>query len=32
METPHATPEIDAEQVRLVKKLAGGLPLWPHGV
>ena len=29
METPYATPETDAEQVRLVKKLAGGLPLSP---
>jgi deoxyribonuclease IV len=27
METPYATPEVDAEQVRLVKELAGGLPL-----
>jgi deoxyribonuclease-4 len=27
METPYASPEIDAEQVRLVKELAGGLPL-----
>jgi len=27
METPYATPETDAEQVRLVKELAGGLPL-----
>lgn len=26
METPYATPEIDADQVRLVKELAGGLP------
>lgn len=25
METPYDTPEVDAEQVRLVKKLAGGL-------
>jgi deoxyribonuclease IV len=32
METPYATPETDAEQVRLVKKLAGGLPLSPYGV
>ena len=24
METPYATPEVDAEQVRLVKRLAGG--------
>jgi deoxyribonuclease-4 len=29
METPYATPETDAEQVRLVKELAGGLPLSP---
>lgn len=27
METPYATPETDAEQVRLVKELAGGLSL-----
>ena len=26
METPYDTPEVDAEQVRLVKELAGGLP------
>jgi len=32
METPYATPETDAEQVRLVKELAGGLPLSPYGV
>jgi hypothetical protein len=32
METPYATPEVDAEQVRIVKKLAGGLPLSPYGV
>jgi deoxyribonuclease-4 len=32
METPHATPAVDAEQVRIVKKLAGGLPLSPLGV
>jgi deoxyribonuclease-4 len=32
METPYATPEINAEQVRLVKELAGGLPLSPSGV
>ncbi|CAN5339844.1 deoxyribonuclease IV [soil metagenome] len=32
METPYATPEVDAEQVRLVKELAGGLPLSPGGV
>lgn len=32
METPYATPEMDAEQVRLVKELAGGLPLSPYGV
>jgi deoxyribonuclease-4 len=29
METPYAAPETDAEQVRLVKELAGGLPLSP---
>jgi deoxyribonuclease IV len=27
METPYGTPETDAEQVRLVKELAGGLPV-----
>jgi len=27
METPYGTPEVDAEQVRLLKGLAGGLPL-----
>lgn len=32
METPYGTPEVDAEQVRLVKKLAGGLPLACSGV
>ena len=32
METPYLTPEVDAEQVRLVKELAGGLPLSPSGV
>jgi hypothetical protein len=32
METPYATPEVDAEQVRFVKELAGGLPLAPSGV
>ncbi|CAA9432389.1 MAG: Endonuclease IV [uncultured Rubrobacteraceae bacterium] len=32
METPYATPETDAEQVRLVKELAGGLPLSRQGV
>jgi deoxyribonuclease-4 len=32
METPCLTPEVDAEQVRLVKELAGGLPLSPSGV
>ena len=32
METPYATPEVDAEQVRLVKELAGGLPLSSKGV
>jgi deoxyribonuclease IV len=29
METPYVTQEVDAEQVRLVKELAGGLPLAP---
>jgi deoxyribonuclease-4 len=29
METPYATPQTNAEQVRLVKELAGGLPLSP---
>lgn len=32
METPYATPKTDAEQVRLVKELAGGLPLSRQGV
>src|SRR5215208_5769791 len=32
METPYLTPEVDAEQVRLVKELAGGLLLSPSGV
>ena len=32
METPYATPEVDAEQVRLLKRLAGGLPLRAGGV
>ncbi len=32
METPYATPEVDAAQVRLAKKLAGGLPLLQKGV
>lgn len=32
METPYATPEVDAGQVRLVKELAGGLPLSRKGV
>lgn len=32
METPYGTPEVDAEQVRLVKELAGGLPLTRSGV
>jgi deoxyribonuclease IV len=27
METPYATPEVNAEQVRLLKRLSGGLPL-----
>lgn len=32
METPYGTAEVDAEQVRLVKELAGGLPLSRPGV
>jgi deoxyribonuclease IV len=32
METPYGGPEADAEEVRLVKELAGGLPLAPEGV
>ncbi len=32
METPYATPEVDAQQVRLLKRLAGGLPLRAGGV
>jgi deoxyribonuclease-4 len=32
METPYATPEVDAAQVRLAKELAGGLPLSRKGV
>ncbi len=32
METPYATPEINAAQVRLAKELAGGLPIWQKGV
>lgn len=32
METPYDTPEVDADQVRLVKKLAGGLPVASDGV
>ena len=32
METPYETPEADAEQVRLLKRLAGGLPLRAVGV
>jgi deoxyribonuclease IV len=31
METPYGTPEVDAEQVRLVKELADGLPNEPVG-
>jgi len=27
METPYGSPEVDAEQIRLVKELAGGLPM-----
>ena len=32
METPYATPAADAEQVRLLERLAGGLPLRAGGV
>ena len=32
LETPYSTPEGDAEQVRIVKELAGGLPLSTRGV
>ena len=32
METPYDGPEADAEEVRLVKQFAGGLPLSPRGV
>jgi deoxyribonuclease IV len=32
METPYDGPEADAEEVRLVKELAGGLPVAPGGV
>jgi deoxyribonuclease IV len=32
METPYDGPEADAEEVRLVKKLAGGLLVSPRGV
>jgi len=32
METPYGTPEVDAGQVRLVKELAGGLPVAARGV
>ena len=32
METPYAGPEADAEEVRLVKELAGGLPVSPGAV
>jgi deoxyribonuclease-4 len=32
METPYDTPEADAEEVRLVKELAGGLLVPPRGV
>jgi deoxyribonuclease IV len=32
METPYEGPEADAEEVRLVKKLAGGLLVLPRGV
>jgi hypothetical protein len=32
METPYKTPVVDAEQIRLLKRLAGGLPLHAGGV
>jgi hypothetical protein len=32
MEIPYATAETDADQVRLVKALAGGLPFSARGV
>lgn len=32
METPYGTPDVDLDQMRLVKELAGGLPLAPNGV
>jgi deoxyribonuclease IV len=32
METPHGSPEADAREVRLVKKLAGGLRKAPEGI
>lgn len=32
METPYDTPEVDAEQVRIVKELAGGLPNTVRGI
>jgi deoxyribonuclease-4 len=32
METPYGGPEADAEEVRLVKELAGGLLITPEGV
>jgi deoxyribonuclease-4 len=32
METPYDSPEADAEEVQLVKKLAGGLLVSPRGV
>ena len=32
METPYDGPEADAEEVRLVKELAGGLLVSPRGV
>lgn len=32
METPYGTPEVDVEQVRIAKRLAGGLPLRSGGV
>ena len=32
METPYKTPVVDTEQIRLLKRLAGGLPLHAGGV
>ncbi len=32
METPYGTPDVDVDQIRLVKKLAGGLPVMGRAV